>query len=165
MERLIILLIWVIGINLVKNANTKKGKSQTKAYQHKRKNFFSTLKEEIEKEMQRQEESQRQKGPAQRSQAPQPVRRAQPTMVSDLPAGPAPTMMSDRPLSKTVGLDVDIIGGDEEIGGINEANISLGTKYNNLNLDLKKDLVKGLIYSEILSEPKALKNMKRRALQ
>lgn len=164
MERFIILVIWVIGTAIMRNANNKsnQGKTRKRTPQPKRKNVFGTFMEEIEKEMRNEKEKQRLGQSAQRSR---PGRPSQPSMVSDLPPRPAPSMVSDpKPTtpSKPVGLDLDLIGGDEEIGGINEAGISIGSKSKHIDLDLKRDILKGIIYSEILSEPKSLRNMKKR---
>lgn len=149
MERLIFLLIWVIGITILKNANTKNNsKTKNRTTTQNRKSVFGTLVEELEKEKQRMER------PARSTQL------ARPSLVSNTPKPNAPSKPKAPP--EPIGLEIDIIGGDEEIGGINEANISLSPKYNNLNLDIKRDVFKGIIYSEILSEPKGIRNMKRR---
>lgn len=149
MERFIILVIWVIGITLLRNANTKSNerKTKTRTTQQKRKNVFGTIREELEKEKQRLE---------------RPTRPSRSSMLSDLSKQKTPSKPKTPPV--TEGLEIDIIGGDEEIGGINEANISIGSKYNKLDLDLKRDIIKGIIYSEILSEPKSLRNLKKRIL-
>lgn len=119
--------------------------------------------EDLEKGMQGEKEKQRLERPRQWAQSARP---AQPSMVSDRPARPASSMLSDSPKAKAppkpVGLEGDLIGGDEEIGGIKEAGIYQGTKYNNLDFDLKRDILKGIIFSEVLSKPKSLRNMKRR---
>jgi predicted component of type VI protein secretion system len=149
MEGLIIIFIWLIGSTIVRNANNNnknyEGKTPNTTNKQNRKNVFSTFIEELEKEKQRLE---------------RPTRTAQPSMLSDNPKPKAPSKPKAPP--KPVGLEIDVIGGDEEIGAITEANTSIGSKYNNIDLDLRKDLLKGIIYSEILSKPKSLKNMKRR---
>ncbi len=147
MERFIILVIWVIGITLLRNANTKSNerKTKTRTTQQKRKNVFGTIREELEKEKQRLE---------------RPTRPARSSMLSDLSKQKSTSKPKTPPVSE--GLEIDIIGGDEEIGGINEAGISIGSKYNKLDFDLKRDIIKGIIYSEILSEPKSLRNLKKR---
>ena len=169
MERLIILVIFAIASSVMRNANknneekTRKGRPQ-----EKRKNVLSTFMENIEKQMQSEKEKQRTERPAQWGQPAQPVRPirpAQPSMLSDRPV--QPSILSDLPKSKApskpatlpkpVGLEIDYIGGDEEIGGINEADFSKGSKKNNIGLDIKRDIIKGIIYSEILSEPKSLR--------
>ncbi len=149
MERFIILVIWVIGITLLRNANTKSNerKTKTRTTQQKRKNVFGTIREELEKEKQRLE---------------RPTRPARSSMLSDLSKQKSTSKPKTPPVSE--GLEIDIIGGDEEIGGINEAGISIGSKYNKLDFDLKRDIIKGIIYSEILSEPKSLRNMKKRVI-
>lgn len=149
MERLIILVIWVIGSVIIKGAK-KNNQRNTKirTTKPKRKNGLSIFMEELEKENQRSE------------QRSQPAQRARPSMLSDPSKPKAPSKPKESP--KPVDLEIDVIGGDEEIGGIKEAGTPIGSKYNNLDLDLKKDLLKGIIYSEILSEPKGLRNMKRR---
>lgn len=170
MRGLVILVIWAIINAYIKDANRKnrQGKPKTISSQQKKKNVFSTFMEEIEKEVQRQKENQRSEEPEQWSKPSHPVRPArpakpaQPAMVSDLAARPAASMLSDRPVRpkappKPVGLEIDVIGGDEEIGGINEAGISIGSNYNKIDLDLKKDILKGIIYSEILAKPKSLR--------
>ncbi len=173
MERLIILVIWAIGSAFVKGANKKNKEvtNQKRTSQQKSKNTLSTFIESIEKEMQGGKEKQRLGQPTQWSrpvQSAQSARPAKPAQPSMAPERQEPSMLSDLPKPKPVappkpiGLEVDVIGGYEEIGGINEAGISAGSKYNNLDLDLKRDLLKGIIYSEILSEPKSLRNMKRR---
>ncbi len=133
MRGLIILVIWAMINAYIKDANRKKrqGKAKTISSQQKKKTA-------------------------------RPAKPAQPAMVSDLPARPAASMLSDRPVRpktppKPLGLEIDVIGGDEEIGGINEAGISIGSNYNKIDLDLKKDILKGIIYSEILAKPKSLR--------
>lgn len=165
MERFIILVIWVIGTAIMRNANNKsnQGKTRKRTPQPKRKNVFGTFMEEIEKEMRNEKEKQRLEGPIQwgrPSQATGQARPAQSSIMSDLPTPKAPSMPEVSP--EPVGLDLDLIGGDEEIGGINEAGISIGSKSKHIDLDLKRDILKGIIYSEILSEPKSLRNMKKR---
>ena len=159
MERLIILVIWGIVAAVIRSANNKnnEGKTQKRITQPKRKNVFGTFMEDLEKEMQNEKERQRLERPTQSTQSAQP---SQSSMFSDPPKTKAPTMPKAPP--KPVGLEIDAIVGDEEIGGIKEANIYKGSRYNNLDFDLKRDLLKGIIYSEILSEPKSLRNMKRR---
>ena len=158
MERLIILVIWAIGAAVIRSANNKnnEGKTKKRTTQPKRKNVFGTFMENLEKEMQNEKEMQRLERPTQSTQSAQP---SQPSMFSDLPTK-APTKPKAPP--KPVGLEIDAIGGDEEIEGIKEANIYKGSRYNNIDFDIKRDLLKGIIYSEILSEPKSLRNMKRR---
>lgn len=158
MERLIILVIWAIGAAVIRSANNKnnEGKTKKRTTQPKRKNVFGTFMENLEKEMQNEKEMQRLERPTQSTQSAQP---SQPSMFSDLPTK-APTKPKAPP--KPVGLEIDAIGGGEEIEGIKEAGIYKGSRYNNIDFDLKRDLLKGIIYSEILSEPKSLRNMKRR---
>ena len=159
MERLIILVLWVIGTAVIRSANKKnnEGKTKKRITQQKRKNVFSTFMEDLERETQSGKERQRLERPTQSTQSVQP---SQPSIFSDQPKTQAPTKPKAPP--KPVGLEIDAIVGDEEIGGIKEANIYKGSRYNNLDFDLKRDLLKGIIYSEILSEPKSLRNMKRR---
>lgn len=159
MERLIILVIWGIVVSVIRRANKKNndGKTQKRITQPKRKNVFGTFMGDLEKEMQNEKERQRLEGPTQSTQSVQP---SQSSMFSDLPKTKAPTKPKAPP--KPVGLEIDAIGGDDEIEGIKEAGIYKGSRYNNLDFDLKRDLLKGIIYSEILSEPKSLRNMKRR---
>ncbi|MDD4436813.1 MAG: hypothetical protein PHS04_02125 [Tissierellia bacterium] len=143
----------------MRNANknneekTRKGKPQ-----EKRKNVLSTFMENIEKQMQSEREKQRSERPVQWEQPAQPSMLSdppvQPSILSDLPKSKAPSKPATLP--KPVGLEIDYIGGDEEIGGINEAGFSKGSK-NNIGLDIKRDILKGIIYSEILSEPKSLR--------
>ena len=155
MERLIILVIFAIASSVMRNANknneekTRKGRPQ-----EKRKNVLSTFMENIEKQMQSEKEKQRTEQPAQPVRPIRPIRPAQPSMLSDPPKPKAPPKPEAPP--KPVGLEIDYIGGDEEIGGINEAGFSKGSK-NNIGLDIKRDILKGIIYSEILSEPKSLR--------
>ncbi|HOA20391.1 MAG TPA: hypothetical protein PKH42_07885 [Sedimentibacter sp.] len=176
MEGLVILIIWALINSFIRSANKKdnEGKTQKRTTQTKRKNIFSTFIEEIEKEMQSEKEKHRLEGPAQRTQPSQsarttqwakppqpalPKKQEQPSMLSDLPKSKVQTKPAPPP--KPVGLEIDAIGGDEEIGGIKEARISKGSK-NNLDLNLNRDILKGIIYSEILSKPKSLRNMKIR---
>lgn len=169
MEGLIILVIWVMINSFIKGAIKKNndGKTKTITNQQKRKNVFGTFMEDLEKQIQSEKEKQRSERPTQWGQPAQPVRPirpAQPSMLSDRPV--QPSILSDLPKSKApskpatlpkpVGLEIDYIGGDEEIGGINEAGFSKGSK-NNIGLDIKRDILKGIIYSEILSEPKSLR--------
>ena len=156
MERLIILVIFAIASSVMRNANknneekTRKGRPQ-----EKRKNVLSTFMENIEKQMQSEKEKQRTEQPAQPVRPIRPIRPTQPSILSDLPKSKAPSKPATLP--KPVGLEIDYIGGDEEIGGINEADFSKGSKKNNIGLDIKRDIIKGIIYSEILSEPKSLR--------
>lgn len=155
MEKLIILVIWAIGSAILKDAKNKnnEGKTIKRSIKEKRKNPLSTFMGELEKEIQGEKGKQKSE---QRTQSVQPARS---TMLSDIPKPKAPSKPKAQP--KPVGLEIDAIGGDEEIGGIKEADTSMGAN-NNLDLDLRRDLLKGIIYSEILSEPKSLRNMKRR---
>ena len=159
MERLIILVIWGVVASVIRSANNKnnEGKTHKRITQPTRKNVFGTFMEDLEKEMQNEKERQRLEGPTQSTQSVQP---SQSSMFSDLPKTKAPTKPKAPP--KPVGLEIDAIGGDDEIEGIKEAGIYKGSRYNNLDFDLKRDLLKGIIYSEILSERKSLRNMKRR---
>lgn len=156
MEGLIILVIWVMINSFIKGAIKKNndGKTKTITNQQKRKNVFGTFMEDLEKQMQSEKEKQRSERPTQWGQPAQPVRPTQPSILSDLPKSKAPSKPATLP--KPVGLEIDYIGGDEEIGGINEAGFSKGSK-NNIGLDIKRDILKGIIYSEILSEPKSLR--------
>ena len=156
MRGLIILVIWVMINSFIKGAIKKNndGKTKTITNQQKRKNVFGTFMEDLEKQMQSEKEKQRSERPTQWGQPAQPVRPTQPSILSDLPKSKAPSKPATLP--KPVGLEIDYIGGDEEIGGINEAGFSKGSK-NNIGLDIKRDILKGIIYSEILSEPKSLR--------
>jgi hypothetical protein len=159
MEGLIILVIWVMINSFIKGAIKKNndGKTKTITNQQKRKNVFGTFMEDLEKQIQSEKEKQRSERPTQWGQPAQPVRPirpVQPSILSDLPKSKAPSKPATLP--KPVGLEIDYIGGDEEIGGINEAGFSKGSK-NNIGLDIKRDILKGIIYSEILSEPKSLR--------
>ena len=156
MEGLIILVIWVMINSFIKGAIKKNndGKTKTITNQQKRKNVFGTFMEDLEKQIQSEKEKQRSERPTQWGQPAQPVRPTQPSILSDLPKSKAPSKPATLP--KPVGLEIDYIGGDEEIGGINEAGFSKGSK-NNIGLDIKRDILKGIIYSEILSEPKSLR--------
>ena len=161
MEGLIILVIWVMINSFIKGAIKKNndGKTKTITNQQKRKNVFGTFMEDLEKQIQSEKEKQRSERPTQWGQPAQPSmlsdRPVQPSILSDLPKSKAPSKPATLP--KPVGLEIDYIGGDEEIGGINEAGFSKGSKKNNIGLDIKRDILKGIIYSEILSEPKSLR--------
>jgi hypothetical protein len=170
MERLIILVLWGIGAAVMRSANNKNNEGKTKkgTCKQKRKSVFGTFMEDLEKEMQGEKEKQRLEGPiqwakpARPAQTVRPVKPAQPSILSDFPKQKDPPKPAAP--TKPVGLEIDYIGGDEEIGGIKEAGMSKGSK-NNIGLDLKRDILKGIIYSEILSEPKSLRIMKRRCQQ
>ena len=158
MERLIILVIWALGTAFIRDANKKNNEGKTKKTARNQKGISWNLNDMKNRtNTAYSKERQISEGPA---RSAQPARPTQASTLSDLPKAQAPSKPKAPP--KPAGLEIDLIGGDKEIGGIKEAGISIGSKYNNLELDLKRDLLKGIIYSEILSEPKSIRNMKRR---
>lgn len=151
MERLIILLIWILISAFVKGGNKKGNRKYTiqqRTSKQKGKSILTTFIEEIEKEKQRSVQSTGSVGPVHTAEKP---------IISD------PPKPKEQPKPELV--ETDTVGREEEIKEIKDANevyIPIGSKDNNLNVDLKREVLKGIIYSEILSEPKGLRYMKRR---
>ncbi|MDD2446350.1 MAG: hypothetical protein PHY91_01500 [Tissierellia bacterium] len=173
MEQLIILVIWVIGSTIIKSSN-KKGKTNnrnlnrakkleqkgTTAYSQNKKaggakNIFSSFMVDLENELQKEKEIKRQ-NEIKRQKEKQNQFDSQ-WMQSSLsqpsqPSNPSQPKKPPKPKSppKPQGLVTDTVGDNKEIVTINKS-----------SLDLKRDILKGIIYAEILSEPKSLKNIKR----
>ncbi len=179
MEQLVILVIWLIGNIIIKSS---KEKNVSRAKQHGKKTrsahsrgmnvgspkkVFDNLKIEIEKELQRERDLHRERELEREKKKQQEIESQ--WMETNLYQVPEPSI-SSQPLPppkppkpiKPKGLVVDRIGGNEEMGAISKSDTPLEVEYiNKLGLDLKRDLLKGIIYAEILSEPKSMKNIKR----
>lgn len=158
---LILLVFWFVINLLIKSSKDKKkieearrNKSQqienrplqnqsTQKNTNRGRNIVDVLKEEIEKEVQREKEMQRAK------QIRPNVMEAKITTSNTV----KPKVVNREPMvldvfqeNKTI--DTPIIEVDKPIP-------------NSLKLDIKNDLLKGFIYSEILSKPKSIRNSKR----
>ncbi len=161
---LILLVIWVIINVFIKSANDKKkieearrkraqklGKqtplnNQTlnknrETTAKNKKSIIDVFKEEIEKEIQAQKQTMK--------KVEKPVIHSE---VEEL------TMAE-------ITEDEDILYGETQIdiSVLNDKNKKLdkGVYNQTQGIDLKKDILKGIIYAEILSEPKSIRNMKR----
>lgn len=130
--------------NLSQNTSTKK----------KPKSIIDVFKEEIQKEIQREKEAQ------ERKQVTKPYpQKSKSSLVSE---------KKPEELKKGLADYYQANRSDDEVGQTGELELvrisnshGLGKRSSKSSINFKKDILKGIIYSEILSEPKGLKNMKR----
>lgn len=181
MDSPIILLIFWGLINLfLKSSKDKKKAEESKqrrvnqnapqntSTNNKPKSIIDVFKDEIQKEIQREKEAQQKKerppmkemksGP---KAEPKQMPRAKQTLVSDK----TPEQIRRDRDNYFQATDLSQMDGIKEGGSLELVKVTGLTegvegKTNSL-FGGKNDLLKGIIYSEILSEPKALKNMKR----
>lgn len=181
MDSPIILLIFWGLINLfLKSSKDKKKAEESKqrrvnqnapqntSTNNKPKNIIDVFKDEIQKEIQREKEAQQMKE--------RPLMQAKEIKPTPKPRSnqrPKQTLMSEKTSEEikrdranyfdaTDHSEKDGIneGGNLEVVRVSGLSEGVGGKTKSL-FNIKNDILKGIIYSEILSEPKALKNMKR----
>ncbi len=177
MDNGIILLIFWAAINLLlKSSRDKKKAEEAKRRRstqskvegritpdnlprNKPKSIIDIFREEIEKEIEKEKKLQQNKH--------QPVAKPTPNQTLKPTLKPAASTFQTEEIKSAVNIDenkdVELLESivEEKMEVIRASSISRGSKQNNSQLNLKKDILKGIIYSEILSEPKSLRNLKR----
>lgn len=156
---IILLVLWAVINILIKSSNDKKKaeeaqkKRQNQGLPPQRpsprpKNIIDVFKEEIEREVQREKEAQQKKA------KPSPKLERTP---------PPPKMEEVKRDLNYMDNQVNNLGQtiDENLEIVNVRALSQVERGKKLNLNIKKDILRGIIYSEILSEPKGLRNTKR----
>ncbi|TJX14727.1 hypothetical protein E9840_04850 [Tissierella creatinini] len=180
MDNGIILLIFWVVINLfLKSSKDKKKAEEAKRKRanesgfdmktqpstkssNKPKSIIDAFREEIEKEIQREKDlQQKQQQPMSKPSPKAPKPSARP--VSS-PMQPSPAINEATTTSMTT-VDKNGIGDlnelvEERMEVINTRTLSQASKGKILGLNLKRDVLKGIIYSEIISQPKSLRNLK-----
>lgn len=113
----------------------------------KNRSIIDVFKEEIEREVQREKEAHRRNEP----------------VLKEIKSSPITTKVKEKTVKPLpVEADISIESDDSTVlHVIDTAGMIHKTKMNSPSLNLKKDILKGIIYSEILSEPKGLRNIKR----
>lgn len=182
MDNGIILLIFWAAINLLlksssdkKKAEEAKRKRSTQSKvegrttpdnlpRNKPKSIIDIFREEIEKEIEKEKKLQQNKHQQNKHQ---PVAKPTPKQTLKPTPKPAVSTFQTEEIKSAVNIDenkdVALVESivEEKMEVIRASSISRGSKQNNSQLNLKKDILKGIIYSEILSEPKSLRNLKR----
>ena len=169
---IILLVFWAVINLLIKSTKDKKKAEEAKRRRQnqgippqgpstspRHKSIIDVFKEEIEKEIQREKEAQKKKLEPAKGQAkpkPAPKREKSPGPPKREEAKPELNYMDKKEIGY---IDEPIPDGRIQV--VNVGSLSSGSSGRKLNLNVKKDLLRGIIYSEILSEPKGLRNLKR----
>ena len=137
-----------INTQPIQNINTQTlQKATPKSNQNKNKSIIDIFKDEIEKEIQRE----KQRKPSSTVQN-KPIKQQQKINNKNT--------VNEMAKEKEVSIRDEYFSSNTDID-FNKSSDEIKTSYRTSSINIRKDLLNGIIFSEILSEPKSMQNIKR----